>query len=117
MHAIETDLGFAAKSIPNCFRGLAMLESRHKVIGKTNDNMPVRLPLRPLHPEIENTVDIDVRPERTDTIALNGSCLSLNPLALFEPARLEPFLDPRREAPVRYTLPDKFLWFAKPSTL
>ena len=86
-----------------------MLESRDEVIGKTDeDYFPVRLLLSPsLDPEVENIVEIDVRQQRTDTSALNRSYLTLNSPALFQHARLEPFLDQAHDAPVGYAVLDK----------
>src|SRR5438309_1132951 len=76
-----------------CF--MAMLKARNEVIGKTNeDYVSVRLPLSPsLDPEVENIVEIDVRQQRADAATLNGSYLTLHSLALFQHARLQPFLD------------------------
>src|SRR5215467_13686126 len=52
-------------------------------------------------------VKIDVRQQRTDATALNRSYLTLHSLALFQHARLEPFLNQAHHAPVSYAVLDK----------
>src|SRR5580692_1361388 len=91
-----------------CF--VTTLESGHEVVGKTDeDYLPVRLLLSPLlNPEVEYVVQIDVRQQRTNTAALNRSYLTLDSLALFQHACLEPFLDQSHHAPVGYAVLDKF---------
>src|SRR5207245_10486168 len=60
-----------------------------------------------LDPEVENIVEIDVRQQPADAATLNGSYLTLHSLALFQHARLEPFLDQAHDAPVGYAMLDK----------
>src|SRR5258708_27361833 len=90
-------------------RFMSMLESGNEVIGKTDENhFSVRLLLSPLlDPEVEYIVQVDVRQQRTNAAALNGSHLTLYSLALFQHAGLEPFLDQAHHAPVSYTMLDK----------
>src|SRR5580704_9926495 len=85
------------------------LESGHEVVGKANeDYLPVRLLLSPLlDPEVEYVVQIDVRQQRTNTAALNRSYLTVDSLALFQHACLEPLLDQAHHAPVGYAVLDK----------
>jgi hypothetical protein len=65
------------------------------------------LPSPSLDPEVEYVVKIEVRQQRADTPALNCSYLTLYSLALFQHARLEPFLDQTHDAPVGYAVLDK----------
>src|SRR4029077_21248110 len=90
-----------------CF--ISMLEPRHEVIGKADeDYLPARLLLSPsLDPEVENIVEIDIRQQRADTPTLNCSYLAVYSLALFQHAGFEPFLDQAHDAPVGYAVLDK----------
>ena len=92
---------------PLCF--LTMLESRHEVVRKADeDYLSARLlPSPSLDPEVEYIVQIDVRQQRADTPALNRSYLTVYSLALLQHARLEPFLDQAHDAPVGYAVLDK----------
>src|SRR4029077_12472339 len=92
---------------PLCF--ISMLESRHEVIGKADeDYLPARLLLSPsLDPEVEYIVGVDNRQQRADTPTLNCSYLAVYSFALFQHAGFEPFLDQAHDAPVGYAVLDK----------
>src|SRR5206468_12701199 len=77
---------------PLCF--VTMLEARNEIVRKADeDHFPVRWRLPPsLDPEVEYLVQVEVRQQGTDTPALHRSYLTLYSLALFQHARLEPFL-------------------------
>src|SRR5215472_2946124 len=85
-----------------------MLKSSHEVIGKPyEDDLSARLLPPLLNPEVERVVKIDVGQQWANTPALNRPYLTLHPLALFQHARLEPFLDQTHDAPVGYAMLDK----------
>src|ERR1700722_15617362 len=86
-----------------------MLKSSHEVIGEAyEDDLSARLFLPPLlKPEIEHVVKIDVGQHWANTPALNCPYLTLHPLALFQHACLDPFLDQAHDAPVGYAMLDK----------
>jgi hypothetical protein len=88
---------------------LPMLKSRYEVVSEADeDYLPaLLLPSPSLDPKVENVVEIEVRQERADTTALNRSYLTLDSLALFQHACLEPFLDQAHAAPVGYAVLDK----------
>jgi len=60
-----------------------------------------------LDPTVDYIVQIDVRQQGANTSSLNRSYLTLYSLALFQHARLEPFLDQAHDAPVSYSVLDK----------
>jgi hypothetical protein len=93
---------------PLCFT--PMLESGHKVIGKANeDDLSARMPLSPLSdPEVECVVEIDIRQQWANTPALNCTHLTLHSFTLFQHAGFEPFLNQAHDAPIGYTVLDKF---------
>src|SRR5262252_8066148 len=86
-----------------------MFETRDKIVSKTDeDRLSARLLSSPsLDPKVECVVEIDVRQQRADTAALNRSYLTLHSLALFQHARLEPFLDQAHDASVGYAVLNK----------
>ena len=90
-----------------CF--VTMFETRDKVVSETDeDHLSARWLSSPsLDPEVECVVEIEVRQQWADTAALNRSYLTLHSLALFQHARLEPFLDQAHDAPVGYAVLDK----------
>src|SRR5690349_14713183 len=87
-----------------------MLKPSHEVIGEADeDDLSARLLLPPLlNPEIEHIVKIDVGQQWANTPALNCPYLAPHPIALFQHAGLEPFLDQAHDAPVGYAMLDKF---------
>ena len=56
---------------------------------------------------LSKALQVDVRQQRADTTALNGSYLTLYALAFFQHACLEPFLDQTHNAPIGYAVLDK----------
>ena len=86
-----------------------MLKASYEVIGEAyEDNLSARLLLPPLlHPEVEYVVKIEVGQQWANTPALHRPYFTLYPLALFQHARLEPFLDQAHDALVGYAVLDK----------
>jgi len=52
-------------------------------------------------------VQIDIRQQRRDAAALHGTYLTNHPFAIFQHARVEPFLDQPDHAPIRYPMLEK----------
>src|SRR5208282_2155930 len=94
------------KFLPKLIGLVFEVESNHDVVGITHhDYIAARpLPSPCLDPEIEDIMEVDIRQQRRCTSTLWRTCFHERSLALFQHARVQPFLDEPHDAPVRYPM-------------
>lgn len=91
------------------FRFATPLESKHTVVGITNnDDLPccVSSP-PPIRPQIERIVEVDVRQQRGDDRPLRGAFLGRHMTPVFDHAGLEPLANQSQNPPIRNSVCQK----------
>jgi hypothetical protein len=94
---------------PEAFGIRLVLKSEHDIIGEADNNhVALRLFLTPRpDPEVEYIMEVDVGQQRRSTATLRRPLFHLYPFPIFQHARVQPFLDEPRYAPVCDPVLDK----------